>query len=158
MSLRAMAISTMTVARLPKRIDIKKVVKHKIQSSLRWRFVVIDCEMTPKPPWLSMISMMAIEPSTKKSVVATSPRPRMSLRSTNANASSCFDILCNSGKMESISLTCAGGLMSRYWSALMMNIAQSRIAIPTAVAALLTLMTSSKAIARIPRMKMTGIR
>ena len=95
---RAMAIITITVAKLPSNTDIKNVTKHNTHNNLRCTLVVIALEIMLKPPCVSMMSIIAIEPSTKKSVVATSPKPSTSLNSTNSKASWCVGISRSAGK------------------------------------------------------------
>ena len=153
-----MDIITITVARLPSRMDMKKVMKQSIHNSLRCDLVLMDCDMMLKPPCASTMSMMAMEPSTKKRVVDTSPKPLMSFFSMKAKAMSWTGIERNSGNTSKNWLMCLGGFIKKKCSALSRKMSQRNMDIPTAVAALLTLMTSSKAIAIIPRMNITGMR
>ena len=82
-SFRAMEIITITVARLPNKMDMKKVIMERMHRSLRGRLALMELESTSKPPCESTMSIMAMEPSTKNRVVATSPMPRISFNSRN---------------------------------------------------------------------------
>ena len=68
------------------------------------------------------------------------------------------DIVLSTGNTSINSQMCLGGFIRKKCSALSKKINQSRIDMPTAEAALLTFMTSSKAIASMPIMKITGIK